>query len=249
MAKIKKEIQHPRRMPTEGAFMSFKIDDIIYGYLQGIATYNPQENRVYLTEKSFQDAKIVLGDLIGRTARTVSRKIDVLMSEENSLLMFDEEKRQYYFPYDQMKKYCVVSAEILQQLTSVYNKMAVRVYIYLLDKYLWKEKEGNTYDFTIKELKTAFGYSSSTRGSAGTQIEMVLKNILENLKNNHFIDYKDYYDTEHSIHPVPRKLLTFVAQTAEEKGHSFEEEHSVKTPENDYDAYERWWREKYSGQN
>ena len=233
MAIIKKEIQHPRRMPTEGAFMSFKIDDIVYGYLQGIATYDKYDKkRVYLTEKTLQDAKVVLADLLGKkSSRTISRKIEVLMSEENELMAFDEETKQYYFPYDKISKYCVVSAEILQELTSVYNKMAVRVYVYLLDKYLWKEKDGSTYDFTIHELKVAFGYSASTRGSANSQIEMVLKNILKNLKANHFIDYEDYYDTEHSVHPVPRKLLTFVAQTTEEKGKFFEEETTIPEEE------------------
>lgn len=221
------EIKHPRRMPTEGAFMSFKIDDIIYGYLQGIATYNPEVKMVYLSEVDFLEAKRVLKDLLGTCARTISRKIDILT--ENDLLKYDKDKKIYYFPYNKDEKYCIVSADLLKELTSVYNHMAVRVYVYLLDKYIWKQKNEENYDFTIKELKAAFGYSVSTKGhgskARGTnQIDEVLKNVLNNLAYNHYIEWEAYYDMEHSAHPVPRMRLLSVARSLKDKGQVFHQE-------------------------
>ena len=219
-------IQHPRRLPTEGVFMSFKIDDIVYGYLQGIATYKPGEKTVYLTEAQLNDAKRVLKDLLGTSSKTIKRKVDMLI--QKNLLAYDANNRIYSFLYDTNEKYCIVSADLLLKLTSVYNHMAVRTYVYLLDKFLWKQKENDVYNFTLKELKMAFGYSEGTRGL----IENILREVLDNLKYNNYINYESYYDNEHSPHPIPRMKLTFVARTVEDLGYNFSKE---LTPEEQFE--------------
>ena len=42
-------IVNPRRIPVEGIFLHYSIDDIVYGYLQASASYNPNTNLIYIS--------------------------------------------------------------------------------------------------------------------------------------------------------------------------------------------------------
>ena len=48
----KTKIVSPRRIPVEGIFLHYKTDDIVYGYLQASATFNPKDKVLYINKKN-----------------------------------------------------------------------------------------------------------------------------------------------------------------------------------------------------
>ena len=54
----------------------------------------------------------------------------------------------YIFPYDKDMNYQIVNNDMLKYVIHTRNQCAVRIYVYLLNKYLWKKD----YHFTLKEL-------------------------------------------------------------------------------------------------
>jgi hypothetical protein len=55
------EVQaHPRRIPTEGIFLHYSIDDIVYGYLQASATYDPHNSVLYIPKNKISGIKKML---------------------------------------------------------------------------------------------------------------------------------------------------------------------------------------------
>ena len=66
----------------------------------------------------------------------------------------------YRFPYDYNSKYEIVNKEMIKYLIYTRNAHAIKIYLYLLNKFKWKPG----YLFTKQELKLALGYSANTRG-------------------------------------------------------------------------------------
>lgn len=56
--------------------------------------------------------------------------------------------------------------EMLSYLVNTRNSNAIKIYIYLLNKFQWKEK----YVFTLKELLVAIGYSENSNNSLASQM-------------------------------------------------------------------------------
>ena len=66
---------------------------------------------------------------------------------------------------------------MLGYLLCVGNVNAVRLYIYLLNKYLWKQKTNESYFFTLDELAKAIGYES-TKAEHNKMIRFILESYL-----------------------------------------------------------------------
>ena len=84
--------------------------------------------------------------------------------KENGLLSEDSEN--FYFPYNEAGKYKLVNYEMLSYLVNTRNSNAIKIYIYLLNKFQWKEN----YVFTLKELLVAIGYSENSNNSLASQM-------------------------------------------------------------------------------
>jgi hypothetical protein len=74
-----------RKFSLEQDFMNFTIDDLVYGYLQHIATYHPEKKILYIPVSKLGSEKKAISLIIGKTTRTVSRKIDDLI--ENNFII------------------------------------------------------------------------------------------------------------------------------------------------------------------
>lgn len=72
-----------------------------------------------------------------------------------------EDSENFYFPYNEAGKYKLVNYEMLSYLVNTRNSNAIKIYIYLLNKFQWKEN----YIFTLKELLVAIGYSENSNNS------------------------------------------------------------------------------------
>lgn len=195
---------HPRRIPTEGIFLHYSIDDIVYGYLQASATYDPHNKVLYIPKNKMSGIKKMLQTIIGcKTTKTIDNKIKKLL--ENNLLQEGEHNNKpvILFPYDKNEKYRIIDADLLFSLVCVYRPMVLKIYVYLLDKYKWKNKSNEKYVFTLHELCQMMGYADSSRKQ-----EPVIREILINLRNNKFIDYEEFYDIDFECgKAVPRLRL------------------------------------------
>lgn len=201
----KTKIVNPRRIPVEGIFLHYKTDDIVYGYLQASATFNPKDKVLYINQKNMTSIRRELQDIIGcKSASTITNKLNYLM--ENNLFKLDEKAGRYIFPYNPDEKYKIISSELLKELVVVYKPMVLKIFIYLLDKYEWKKESNSQYVFTLTELSAAMGYAASSgRQDANIRI------ILEHLRRTGMINYEEFYEkSEFTGKPVPRMRLTFV---------------------------------------
>ena len=104
---------------------------------------------------------------------------------------------------------------MLWYLVSTRSKSSLQIYVYLLNKYLWKTQTEEKYVFTNKELQIALGYSENTKLA-----NSIISNILESLSREGIIRFVDFYETSFSASgaeiPTPKKRLIFVAQTKED---------------------------------
>lgn len=185
--------------------MNYSIDDLLLGYLQYIATYNPHEKRLYLWKKIFLKNRKTIGKALGITTQTLNRHIAKL--KENNLLSEDTEN--YYFPYNEQGKYKIINSDMLSYLITTSNCNAIKIYIYLLNKYQWKQD----YVFTLRELQTAIGYSESSNNKLASDI---VKNNLKRFCNDDIMNITIIQDfttaKDGSIVPVYRYQLNFVSQ-------------------------------------
>ena len=81
-------------------------------------------------------------------------------------------QKVWYLPYNEAEFFQYVPNLTIDYLLKVKSTYATKIYIYLLDKYEWKKKEGGAqYRFTKKELNEAIGLNTAQ------------------IKNNETVDY------------------------------------------------------------
>lgn len=159
-----------------------------------------------------------IAKLCGKSKKTIDRHLATLI--EKGLVAIDTvacstgDAVSYVFPYNKNMKYQIVNNDMLKYVIHTRNQCAVRIYVYLLNKYLWKQD----YHFTLKELQVAIGYSENTKTSS---ILEMLRDILESFKREGIIEFEEVYeqiqvfDTGEIVN-TPNKVLSFVAQRKEE---------------------------------
>ena len=201
-----------RRISLEEDFMSHTCgNDLAYGFMIYLATYDEANKVLYLTknklEKDFSVLRTILGDMSrGGVLKVIAKLIESNLIVETKLDLGKMKNVPCYtFPYNASSRYQLINNEVLFYILFTRNKCAVRIYTYLYNKYLWKKQTDDEYEFTIKEIKLALGWSSSTK----TAEELIKMNLIS-LKNEGIIDYVEYYKTIGST-PSPVKRLTFVA--------------------------------------
>ena len=203
-----------RKFSLERDFMNLTTDDLVLGYLQHIATFHPEEKVLYIPVAKVSKEKATIAFMIDKSSKTVQRKIDKLI--ENGLVskrmmkLNGKDTAVYEIPQKTSGIYKVIDEEMMWYIVSTRRQFALKIYIYLLNKYDWKKQEGNEmYSFTCKELAEAVGYTSSS-ADTGT-ITSVISQLLMSFKREGVLNYEDYYDTVNGVHVSPQKRLTFVA--------------------------------------
>ena len=153
--------------------MNYGIKDIIYGYLQLMATFNPSTRELYIKYSSYVSEKNLISDVASCSTRTVERAIS---SFENSGLIKIVDGNIILTP--STNRYQLVDHAILKMIVDTGEHNIVRIYSYLLNKYLWKKSQSTEYLFTITELANAIGYNSFN-SNIGNRIEHVLNTLKE----------------------------------------------------------------------
>lgn len=207
-----------RRISLDEDFMSHKSgSDILYGFMLNRATYNKDDDVLYLTKSKFTRIRSSLKILFGGEGRSfITDNLNKLKQagflEDGFVKTAQNPKTpSYIFPNQAYKRYKLISNDLLLYLVCTRNNLAVRIYTYLLDKYEWKKREHEYYDFTIKELKHACGYAATTK----TCDELIKLNLLS-LKREGIIDYEEEYVLNENSTLFPSKTLTFVAASCEQ---------------------------------
>lgn len=201
-----------RRIPLEGEFMQKKINDIVYGYLQTISYKDKEDKRfVYKDAINYSELEKKFGyDDNGKpflSRLKITRAINVLKAygfvEEGKVVdLYNKKVPAFFLPYDETNPFQLIPNTTLKFLVDTSNSNVIKIYAYLLNKYLWKEKTKEKYIFSNKELILLLGMKSSTNQRDYDMIN----NILTSLHNNGLIYYSEYYE-KRGDKIIPRKKL------------------------------------------
>lgn len=201
--------QYFRNISLEDNFMNYSVDDLLYAFMSYHATYDPHTNEYYLTERNWVKYRPLLKSII--TLRNCRNHLNSLISK--GIIIHDETHMRYIFPHNGFKKYQPVNNGMLYYLIITSNINVIKIYIYLLNKWLWKNKEHEPYYFTLKELREALGYS----GSNNPGVDSALRTILFSIAKQGIIDATPTYLVINPNTPVsPVYQLDFVAQNPKE---------------------------------
>lgn len=213
-----------RRFSVEDDFMNYKTNDLLYGFMRGLSTARPvyvdgkETWREYLPQKIFKKNKKTIASICGVTMTTIGNQLNKLIEaglvEEGMEVLNDTETAVYWFPYNKDENYKLIEQDIVKYLVDTRSPQAIRVYLYLLNKFQWKKD----YVFTIREIKLALGYSESTKSAEST-----IKNILASFNKEGMITYEKFLEDEDvgdentvKVVPVERmKLKNVVCASAD----------------------------------
>ena len=198
-----------RNISLEDDFMNYSVDDLLFAFMSYHATYDPSAQEYYLTERNWVKYRPLLKSII--TTRNARNHLNSLIAK--GIIKHDAERMRYIFPHNGFKKYQQVNNSMLYYLIISSNMNVIKIYIYLLNKWLWKNKTNEPYYFTLKELREALGYS----GSNNPGVDDALHTILFSISKQGIIDATPtYLNLNPHTPPSPVYQLDFIAQTPKE---------------------------------
>ena len=198
-----------RRFSLDQDFMNYSTDDLIYGYLQCKSTFDEETKKRYIAVSTVSQLKKNMAAMIGKTMRTVSNKIEKLI-ETGLLKQENKQGQNVYVLTENSERYQLINYDILFYLLINRSAQSIRVYIYLLNKYLWKKN----YVFTLAELKEALGYAETTKS-----VDILLDTILKSFYREGLMKWREVVDSKavgDKVIPVIRKQLLFVAESQDQ---------------------------------
>ena len=199
-----------RKFSLEDDFMNLTIDDMVYGYIQHMATFAPELKKLYVLVDNVSMEKKDIARIIGRTPRTVTNRIKKLL--DNGLLVEEQialngaNRLCYVIPQETKGKYQIIYDEMLYYLICTRTTDCIKIYLYLKNKYDWKKKTNEYYSFTNAEILSALGYSDNYNGNASARVQC----ILDSFMREGVIKWASYTEMIGS-NTAPKKRLLFVA--------------------------------------
>ena len=201
--------EQKRRIPLDKKFMTKKINDILYGYLQVKSTLNTETNMRYIKKDDVNFTEIEEDLKYTFKRRTLANHLSNLINcgfigESEMIDTYGESMKVYTFPYNVDSIYKLIPIETLRYLVDTANPSVVSIYVYLLNKWEWK---GNKYIFTEAELiKNCLGVTSTSNSRDYIRVN----NVLTCLVNNGLIEYKKVYSKKNGV-PIKKKKLLKVS--------------------------------------
>ena len=203
--------KHFHPMSLEQDFMKYDIDDLLYGFMVYHTTYDPTTKDYYLTERKWIQIRPLFCRGTAMTAQTCRRHLEKLIFKSN--VIHDEERKRYIFPHNGYYRYQNINNAMIYYLVITSNPNVIKLYIYLLNKWLWKQNVKEDYDFTLKELREALGYS----GTDNKNVASAFRTILFSLAKQGIIEaIPTWTQINPSTPPSPVYRLSFVAQHPKE---------------------------------
>lgn len=203
---------HTRRLSLEKDFMNYDTDDLMFGLMLSTATYNPNLKQLYLSKNSYaSDRKLFYSVCDTNNMKTLKRRLDKI--KEKGLVIEDD--KNYYFPYNVNDRYRIIDKQMLRYLVDTRSKQCIRVYILLLDWYMWKSSTKEHYIFTRGEVAERLGFSKNNSNA-----RLTISNILSSLQKEGIISYREFYQNkimDNGIEvTIPLIELCYVAKKVDE---------------------------------
>lgn len=203
---------HTRRLSLEKDFMNYDSDDLMFGLMLSTATYNPNLKQLYLSKSNYtSDRKLFYSVCDTNNMKTLKRRLDKI--KERGLVTEDD--KNYYFPYNVNERYRIIDKEMLRYLVDTRSKQCIRVYILLLDWYLWKGQTREHYIFTRGEIAERLGFSKNNSNA-----RLTISNILSSLQKEGIIQFREFYQNKIMENgnevTIPLLELQYVAKKVDE---------------------------------
>ena len=197
-----------------------KIYDTIWAYFQ-LNSYKDKDGNTFVYKtKDFTPTNIlrniqtVVGykpngkEIYNISLSTVKNNINLykrmgLMWEGKTTDLYGKEV-DVIFLKNEFEYYQLVEYETLRFLMNSTNGVVIKIYVYLLNKYMWKQETKEQYIFTKKELGENIGYSNQNNTNK------MIDDCLLNLKNNGLIDWVEFTELNKDGKPMKLHKLTFV---------------------------------------
>lgn len=205
-----------RRIDTQEAFMNHNNgNDLLYSYLLGASSYNPETNQVYLTSAKLKEISNALMFVMNcGSKRSVNYQINKLV--EAGLIKYDmvlvngANKRCMIFVQPE-RRFNLVLCDMLIYIANTRNKLALRIYNYLLTGWKVAERSNRIFTFSIASIKRALGYSG-----ASSSCDKIILDNLRSFACEGIIHYEERYILDDSNVPVPTKFLNYIALSPKE---------------------------------
>lgn len=186
-----------------------------------MATYNPNYLKLYFSKKKMTANKKIFYSVLNSDSRVLKKHLNKIIErklvQEEQMWVNGEKIPVYTFPMAEKSetRYQLVNKEMLDYLVDTRNRQGIRIYIYLLNGYLWRKKEEDYFLFSNRDILKALGYSISSILASNS-----ITNILESFKREGIINYENIYitqiDNDGKEFPSPRMKLTYIAQNKKE---------------------------------
>lgn len=165
-----------RKFSLDDDFMNFKTNDLLYGFMRSLSTAEPTGEKSekgkeiyqeYLPIKTFKKQRKLIASICNCSVKTIDNHVKAMIEagliEEGVAIgktdKKDYEYDSYRFPASEKEKnFKIVDQELIRYLVNTRNSQAIRIFLYLLNKYQWKKD----YIFTRNEIREALGYAPST---------------------------------------------------------------------------------------
>lgn len=182
------QLENSRRIPVQPNWFDYHLDTIIYSFMLASATArikpgdkkDGSESYLYLSQSKYKKIRPIMKTIVGKTARQIGERVQRL--KEAGYVAFNEQTKQFTFPFDYNEKYYIVSKDVLAYLCTVSNPFVIKIYFYLADRYKYK----TNYKFTLKELRKILGYSEGEN----ERVTNLIKLALSALSVMEFIEFK-----------------------------------------------------------
>lgn len=206
-----------RRIPTDKEWFDYKENKHsgwLYCFMISSATFH---EKIYYPKKDFfVDLPLIKKFLCVNDNRTINKYIAIL--KDNGYLAEDEEN--FYFPFVKNKgTYILIDKDLLYNLCVTKSTITTQIFVYLSNRLKMKKEQYGTsqYNFTIKEIRIALGYSKESQNA---RIEKSIKECLQTLKAENYIDYSNIYiDTIVNGTPqkIPNYQLNYITENIPQK--------------------------------
>ena len=202
-----------RRFSLESDFMNYSVNDLIYGYLSYKSTFDSESKERYIYVKTVSSLKSTMAAMIQKTPRTVTNNINAMI-DRGLLMLIEKDGQSAYLLTEGIGRYQLVNYDILWYLLQTRSKIAIKVYVYLLNKYLWKQQTHENYIFTIDELSIAMGYAASS-----TTVQPMVSVLLDSFAREGLLKWREVVDTKEingKMVPVTRRELISIIERKEQ---------------------------------
>lgn len=209
-----------RRFPLEEGFMKDKsINGMLYAKLQNISYLNEetQKRYVYHSDISYSEwekeefKEVCSRQKLSRDFKKLERLGFVVEGLEGG-------QKVWYLPYNEAEFFQYVPNLTIDYLLKVKSTYATKIYIYLLDKYEWKKKEGGAqYRFTKKELNEAIGLTNQQKNN-----ENVVDYCLNSLHNEGLLGYREILVPSNTKNKAPIHYFEIIEVRTKVKGLNYD---------------------------